>query len=94
MAKIKYTKPHTLGREKAIRLAEAAISEMGDKLNVTYKWEGDSIYFKRPGMNGLININHEAVEVEVELGLLLSPMKSHIERKIAEFFDTRFAEEA
>jgi putative polyhydroxyalkanoate system protein len=94
VAKIRYTKPHKLGREKALKLAEAAIEEIGDKLDVTYAWNGDSISFKRPGIRGLVTINPEAVEVEVELGLLLSPMKSHIEKKIIEFFDERFAEEA
>ena len=67
--------------------------ELADKLakdlSAEYKWEKNNLVFKRSGASGIVRIGEQQVEVEVKLGLMLSPLKGSIEKSITEYLDKK-----
>ena len=49
--------------------------------------EGERLEFKRSGANGFIEIGDHELEIEIKLGMLLTPLKSTIETKINDYLD-------
>ncbi len=85
MATIDITRQHTMGREGAKQAAENVAERLKEKIDVNYRWEGDTLRFQRKGADGRIQVRDADVRVEVELGLLLRPMKGTITEKINDY---------
>ncbi len=82
MAKIHVQREHHLTREQARAQVEELASRLERELKVQHAWEGDVMRFKRAGASGEIAIDDKTVDVKVELGMVLTPMKGKIERAI------------
>jgi putative polyhydroxyalkanoate system protein len=82
---------HRLGLVKAKRLAETMARRLRDQFGGSYTWKGNTLHFRRPGASGHLGVTKADVEVRVEIGLLLTPLRSRIEREIAAFCDQHFA---
>lgn len=87
MAKITIERPHALGRELAREKAEQLAERLARQYDVRYRWNGDSLEFKRSGADGRIEVHENSVRVQLSLGLLLSAMSSSIKREIEEVLD-------
>lgn len=87
MAKITIERSHSLGREAARQKAEQLAERLAQQYDVRYRWNGDSLEFKRSGADGSIEVHEESVRVRLSLGLLLSAMTSSIKREIEETLD-------
>ncbi|WP_298184860.1 polyhydroxyalkanoic acid system family protein [uncultured Pseudomonas sp.] len=87
MAKITIERPHNLGREAAREKAEQLAERLARQYDVRYRWNGDSLEFKRSGADGSIEVRESSVRVQLSLGLLLSAMSSSIKREIEEALD-------
>ena len=61
-----------------------------DDYGGTYAWTGNRLQFERTRASGRITVSPDAVEVRVEIGFLLSPLRGPIEREIRVFFDEQF----
>ena len=65
-------------------------ARMREKFDIDSRWEGDALRFSRSGVKGTIAVTAQAVQVQAELGLMLSPLKGMVEdeirRKLAEQF--------
>ena len=87
MARITVERVHQLGllvaRIKAEQLAERLRQEFG----VTCCWQGDVLAVKRSGAEGSVEVGEDRVRVRLNLGLLLSPMASSIQRRIEQVLD-------
>ena len=89
--KIHVVRSHSLGKEKAHQVALKIAERMKDKAQVNYRIQGDVIVMERSGVKGQLQIRETEVEVDIELGLMMRPMKGMIETKITEYFDRYLA---
>ncbi|MCU1717855.1 polyhydroxyalkanoic acid system family protein [Pseudomonas sp. 5P_3.1_Bac2] len=87
MAKITIERPHSLGRDAARQKAEQLAERLAQQYDVRYRWNGDSLEFKRSGADGSIDVHEDRVRVRLSLGLLLSAMSSSIKREIEDTLD-------
>jgi putative polyhydroxyalkanoate system protein len=87
MATIDIKRSHSIGKDKARTAAEAVAQRLKDKIDATYRWEGDDLKFERSGAKGRIAVSDTEVRVEVELGMLLRPIKGKIEDKVHQYLD-------
>jgi len=87
MARISVERPHALGREGAREKAEQLAERLAREYDVRYRWNGDTLEFKRSGADGSIAVGEDRVHVQLKLGLLLSAMSGSIKREIEEVLD-------
>ena len=82
---------HKLGIEEAKRRVDQVAAELGGKLNLTSRWEGDHMRVKGRGVSGRILVTEESVEVHVTVGLpmlmLREPIRVAIESSIDHYID-------
>lgn len=83
MPKISISKPHSLTPV----VIKQRLVDLGAKLTEKYQaktsWDGDkSMNVKGPGVEGKLTISDNKVDVNLDLGFLLSPMKGKIEEAI------------
>ena len=91
MSRIRVERSHSLGREGAREKAERLAELLASEYDVRYRWNGDTLEFKRSGADGSIAVGEDTVRVELKLGLLLSPMGSMIQREIEQVLDKSLA---
>jgi putative polyhydroxyalkanoate system protein len=87
MARIKVERPHSLGLAGARAKAEQLAERLASEYEVRYRWVGDSLEFKRSGVDGVIAVSADSVRVELSLGLLLSAMSGRIKTEIEQTLD-------
>jgi putative polyhydroxyalkanoate system protein len=83
---------HDLGLAKAKGLAQSIARRLKADYGGSFSWKGDVLHFDRTGASGAVAVTDKDFQVRVELGFLLSPLRSRIEREIITFCDERFAE--
>jgi len=91
MSTIHIKQPHQLTRDDAKQRVEQIARELRSKLGVDYQWQGNSLQFKRSGASGAIDCGDDFVEVNVKLGMLLTPMKGQIEESIKKNIESHLA---
>lgn len=88
---MKIKREHTLGVEEAKRRVDQVADELGDKLSLTSRWEGDHLRVRGRGVKGRIVVEANKVEVHVTLGLamlmLREPIRLAIEDSIDHYID-------
>src|SRR5262249_54896759 len=89
MRSILVRRRHGLGLAEARRLAETTAKRLREEHGGTFQWDGDTLRFKRTGASGRIVVTNDEVDVRVDLGLLLLPLRARIAREIHAFFDDR-----
>jgi len=66
--------------------ARAAVQIFSDKLEtklgVKSVWQGDILMLERQGVKGSMVLKEGLVEVELTLGMMLTPMKGQIEAEV------------
>lgn len=92
MATIEIRKPHTLGRDAARAKAEEIANRLKEKLSLDWEWEGDSVLFEAKGgvakgAKGTLVVTAHEIAVNVDLPLMLRPLKAMVESKIREKLD-------
>ena len=89
MPDIRIERHHTLGKESAKRSVDGIARQIKAQLNANCDWYGDEMVIRSSGADGRIKVSENLIVIEVNLGLLLSPMTSTIEREITRQLDTR-----
>jgi putative polyhydroxyalkanoate system protein len=92
MPAISLRRQHELGLAKARGLAQSIARRLKDDYGGSFEWKGDVLHFERPGAWGSLAVTKDDFQVRVELGLLLSPLRSRIEREIVTFCDEQLAD--
>ena len=82
MPRISISRPHTLSHKKAKDAAEKIARDLKARFSLDYAWNGDTIRFDRPGVSGALHVKNDRIDLDVSLGLLLTPLKSSIEKEI------------
>jgi putative polyhydroxyalkanoate system protein len=90
MARIDIVRTHTIGREKARKAVDRIAADIASKLQADTRWQGDTLEFNRSGAKGRIDVEDDRVHVNVELGLMLSPMRGVVEQQINSYLDQYF----
>jgi putative polyhydroxyalkanoate system protein len=80
MSRIHVRRKHRLGRERARKTAEKLAKKLAREYKAKYRWVDDDLEFRSSGVNGKLNIRDDEVEIRMELGMMLSPFKSKIEK--------------
>lgn len=83
-------KPHSMRLEDAQQVADELASDLSDKFSVNYGWEGDTILFKRPGVDGEIDVDEQSVRVRARLAFLFTYLQPAVEREINRYLDEHF----
>ena len=92
MPKICVSRTHTLPHKKAKDAAEKIARDLKARFALDYAWDGDTIEFERPGVTGALRVKEDCIELDVSLGLLLTPLKGSIEKEITAQLDRAVAE--
>lgn len=90
MPSIDIQRRHNLALLEARAVVEKVAARMREKFDIAGRWEGDTLHFSRPGVNGHIAVDSDAIRVRAELGLLLSPLKGMVEQEIRRKLDEHF----
>jgi putative polyhydroxyalkanoate system protein len=90
MAHIDITHAHGLPAADARRAVEDIAGKLADRFDVSHRWQGQALLFERPGVNGRITLAASEVQVQAELGFLLSALKGPIEQEIRRYLDEKF----
>ncbi len=87
MATIDIQRTHSLGKDKARAAAELVAERLKEKIDATYRWDGDDLRFERSGAKGRIHVTDSTVRLEIDLSLVLRPLKGKIEEKAHKYLD-------
>ena len=87
MARIHIKRQHELDHETVRSEVEGLAEKLADELSASYSWKGDRLEFKRSGASGYLDVSGQQLEVDIKLGMLLTPLKSTIESKINSYLD-------
>ena len=90
MAQIAIEKEHHLSLKKAKEAAEKVADDLHARFDLEFRWKGDAIEFRRPGLTGLLHVGKEDVRLDCELGYMLSLLKPTIETEVHKQFDKYF----
>lgn len=89
VATIHITKSHQLDQQAVRDNVQDLADMLVEKLAADYRWEKDRLVFKRSGASGFVRIGDQEVEVQVKLGMLLTPLKGTIEKSIKDYLEQR-----
>ena len=89
MSRIDIQHVHALSPAEARRAVEDAVVKLGQKVGLDYRWEGDSVHFVRPGVDGRIDLLPGQVHVTAKLGLLFAAMRGTIETELLRILKER-----
>lgn len=83
MPKISISRNHSL----STTVIKQRLVDLGEKLQAKYQaktsWQGDNtMNVKGPGVEGKLTLSEGKVDVNLDLGFLLSPMKGKIEEAL------------
>ena len=88
---MKIVREHSLGLDEARSRVDKIAEELGETLNLTYRWEGDHLKVTGTGVSGRIVVEATRVEVHVRTGLammmLREPIRNAIESSIDHYID-------
>jgi putative polyhydroxyalkanoate system protein len=90
MADINIKRKHALGLKKAKAAAQKVADDLAEHFDMKSEWQGQQLHFSRSGVQGVMQIAKDSVEVNAKLGLLLSAFKPRIEEQIGKNFDKYF----
>ena len=87
MSRIVVERQHRLGREGARAQAQHLAERLAKQYDVSYRWVGDTLEFRRTGAEGSIAVDDSNFCVKLKLGLLLSALSGSIKREIEDALD-------
>ena len=94
MSQIHIRKKHKLGQKQARKTAEKLAEKLASEYNAKCCWKDDNLEFKSSGVNGLLNVKNDEVEIKVNLGMMLRPLRSKIENGINAELDDILSDES
>ncbi len=84
---IRIERDHALGLDEARNRAEQLAAKLAQKFDVRYRWEGNTLQFKRSGVDGKIDVAEYRIALFMSLGLMLAPLAGTIRGEIEKTLD-------
>lgn len=94
MADIHIERAHAMPIKKAREAADRFAAELDEKFDLESDWEGDTLHFRRSGVDGSLALEKGRVVIHMRLGLLLSAFKGSFEEHIHANLDRVFGSAA
>lgn len=91
MASIDICHPHSRSLADARKAVTRVAEKIQQRFDVACAWNGDTLEFERPGVNGEIQLLAKEVRVRVNLGFLLMALRGPIESEIHRHLEREFA---
>jgi len=91
VSEIHYKRMHHLSVKDAKKIAQKAADDLGKEYDLRSEWEGDTLHFRRSGVDGHMHVTAHYIDLNVKLGFLLRPFKSAFEHHIERNLDTLLA---
>jgi putative polyhydroxyalkanoate system protein len=88
MADIRMIKYHSLPIKTARELVQKAADNLAEEYDLSSQWAGNTLRFRRSGVQGEMRVNESEIDLEVTLGFLLKAFKSKFVEHIEHSFDT------
>jgi putative polyhydroxyalkanoate system protein len=88
MPDIRMIKYHSLPMADARALVQKAADDLAADYDLTSRWAGDTLHFRRSGVEGAMRVTESEIDLEVTLGFLLKAFKSKFVENIERNFDT------
>jgi putative polyhydroxyalkanoate system protein len=92
MADIDIRRAHDMGMKEARAAAEKMAAHLGKKFGLQGDWDGDTLHFDRPGVQGSLHLTPGHLALSVKLGFMLKMMRGSIEQAVVGELDKLFAE--
>ena len=74
--------PHQLAPDAAHAVVQTIAENLHERFQVSTQWQGDTLVFSRPGVDGQIRLAPGQVRVTAQLGFPYSMMQSMVEGEI------------
>lgn len=91
MPQIAMKRSHALGAEQARGQIEQLADRMAERLGGAWRWQGEQAVCEARGAKARVFYDAQSVSIEVDLPLMLRPMRSVLEAKLEEYFQRYFA---
>ncbi len=91
MPKVIVSKKHNLSVGEAKKKVDIFADSIQKKYNITGEWSGDRYNFKRTGASGFVRVTEGKIAIEVDLSLMLAPLKSKVEDRVRQTLDKELA---
>jgi len=91
MAQISMKRRHELGAERARGQIELLAGKVADRLGGAWRWHGEQVVCEARGARARVFYDAETVSIEVELPMMMRPMRKVLEAKIDDYFQRYFA---
>jgi len=90
MSDINLTRTHSVSVAIAKERVQRAVDKLAAEYNVRAVWNGDTLQFVRPGLQGEIYVTSSEIRLEANLGLLMKPLKQKLIDRIQDEFEGLF----
>jgi putative polyhydroxyalkanoate system protein len=90
MTDILITRKHGMTLKQAKAAAQEVADELAEQYEVESEWQGNTLNFRRTGIDGHLKVNARQMIIEVKLGFLLAAFKSTFEQNINKRLDKLF----
>ncbi len=90
MPSIEVRRQHGKPLKEARKAVERVAEKIAERFDVDYRWSGNTLHFKRSGVDGCIELSKDEVCVSANLGFLLSALRGPIEREIHKQIEKEF----
>jgi putative polyhydroxyalkanoate system protein len=91
MPDIRIARAHSLPLSRARAAAQAAADDLAQRYDLTSQWVGDTLQFRRSGVQGSIEVSPSQIALEISLGLLLKGFRMQIEKEVGKRLDELLA---
>ncbi len=88
---MKIRREHSLGSAEARRRVDEIAADMGSRLNLSSEWRGDELQVTGSGVDGMIAVSEDAIEIQIELVFALMLMEGSIRSAIERTMDKHLA---
>ncbi|WP_196139875.1 polyhydroxyalkanoic acid system family protein [Aliikangiella sp. G2MR2-5] len=91
MAVISLIREHQLSIDEVTRRVNKVASKLEQKLGISSEWDNEkTMFFRRKGANGSIEISEHSVEVTVRLGIMFKALKGVVQQELEQVLDKQF----
>ena len=92
MSNIHIKHQYTMMRDDARKRVEEIAEHLKKEYKIDYGWKGNKLNFRRSGASGFLELGDGMIELNIKLGMLLTPMKGKIETSIIKSLNKEFGE--
>ena len=90
MPSIDILRNHSVPLAEAKKKVQRVADHIAEKFDVACRWEGNTLQFRRSGVDGHIRVSAKQVHVTAQLGFLLMALRGPVEREVNRYLDDEF----